>query len=41
MDDVTKDARTSFEDALGRLAYKFLQVTYENMDTNIYFERSN
>jgi hypothetical protein len=41
MDDVTKDARTSFEDALGRLAYKLLQVTYENMDTNIYFKSTD
>lgn len=38
MNDVVNDARTSFEDSLGRLAYKLLQVTYDNMDTNIYFK---
>lgn len=38
MNDVVNDARQSFEDALARLAYKILDITYENMDTNIYFK---
>ena len=38
MNDVIKDVRQSFEDSLARLAYKILNVTYQNMDTNIYFK---
>lgn len=38
MNDVVNDVRQSFEDSLARLAYKILEVTYENMDTNIYFK---
>ena len=40
MNDVVNDVRVSFEDALARIAYKILNVTYENMDTNIYFKSS-
>ena len=38
MNDVVNDVRQSFEDSLARLAYKILEVTYQNMDTNIYFK---
>jgi hypothetical protein len=41
MNDVVNDARVSFEDALARLAYKLLQVTYDNMSTNIYFQSAD
>ena len=40
MNDVVNDARQSYEDALARLAYKILEVTYENMESNIYFKGS-
>jgi len=38
MNDVIKDVRQSFEDSLARLAYKILNVTHQNMETNIYFK---
>lgn len=41
MNDVVNDARQNFEDTLSRLAYKLLEVTYQNMDSNIYFKSAD
>lgn len=41
MNDVLNDVRKSFEDALSRLAYKILNITYDEMPANMYFKSSN
>jgi len=41
MNDVVNDVRQSFEDALSRIAYKLLETTYENMESNIYFKSAD